>query len=378
MPFRVHIAAVLLPFLVSCIVLALGSRPARAVERGPQVQQVGPAQALLMWRGEGAQRVRLQGPKGTTTFTPTAPDARGRVLVPLTGLQPASLYRYTVESADGQHRGRFHTPPQPGAPFTFVAYGDSRTDHRVHATLAGRIAAADPDLVLHTGDLVTRGGRDAEWGAFFEAAAPILRRSWLVPVLGNHDLDYGDPAPLLRHFALPGERTCFGFTWGNVRFLALDSEVAAVDGDGALDPAQLEWLRRELKAAAAAPHIAHVVAFVHKGPYSGHLSRSGNTGLRAHLPELRAAGLSLIVSGHDHYYERGADEAGLPYLVLGGGGAPLYATRGPGQRGGYVAHVSRPIFSFARFRVFPDRIEGCGVDLSGLPFDCFTLPAVVP
>ncbi len=355
--------------------LVVGWGSAAAIERGPHPQQVGPDRAQLVWRGGDVKALRLIGPAGTTTHGIPPPDARGRVRVALTGLTPGTRYRYFIDAETGPIEGRFHTPPAPGTPFSFVAYGDSRTDHRVHAALAVRIAAADPDLVLHTGDLVTRGGRDAEWGEFFRAATPITRRAMLVPVLGNHDLDYGDPAPLLRHFALPDDRTYFAFTWGNVRFVGLDSEVAVTDGEGAPDAEQLEWLRGELKAARIDPRIAHVVAFVHKGPYSGHPSRSGNIGLRTHLPELRAAGLSLIVSGHDHYYERGVDAHGLPYLVLGGGGAPLYGTRGPGEREGFTAHVSRPIYSFGRFRVLPDRIEGCGVDLSGVPFDCFSLPA---
>lgn len=346
---------------------------AHGVERGPHVQRVSGERAEIVWRGDGATGLTLHRPDGATRHPPPAADGRGRIRLSLDGLRPGTRYRYTLETENGPVDGRFHTPPPAGTPFTFAAYGDSRTDHRVHGTLAGRIAAADPDLVVHTGDLVTRGERDHEWAAFFEAAAPILRRAPLIPVLGNHDLDGDDPGRFFDHFTEPRERVYFAATWGNVRFLALDSEIAVVDGEGAPNAAQLEWMKAELARAAADPAIAHVVAFIHKGPYSGHPSRSGNLGLRAHLPALRAAGLSLIISGHDHYYERGTDAAGLPYLVLGGGGAPLYATRGPGERGGYTAHVSRPIYSFARLRVLPDRIEGCGVDLGGVPFDCFAL-----
>lgn len=357
------------------LALLLAPTLALAVERGPQVQRVGPDAATVMWRGDDARGLTLITADGEQRLDPPKLDARGRARLRLTGLEPGTAYRYRLDAPEGPIEGRFHTPPPPGTPFTFVAYGDSRADHRVHAALAGLMAAADPDLALHTGDLVTRGARDDEWGAFFDAARPILRRAPLIPVLGNHDLDGGDPAPLLAHFALPDDRTYFAFTWGGARFLLLDSEVAVTDGDGAPDAAQLAWIREELAAAKADRRVTHVIAVVHKGPYTGHTSRSGNLGLRAVLPELHAAGLDLVISGHDHFYERGVDASGLAYLVLGGGGAPLYGTRGPGKRGGYEAIVSRPIYSFARLRVLPDRIEGCGVDLSGVPFDCFALPA---
>lgn len=356
------------------LLLLLAPSLALAVERGPVVMPTAPDRVTLTWRGPDARRLVLIGPGGERSIEPPAPDARGRVVLPLDGLKPATRYRYRIDTPMGPVEGRFHTPPPAGAPFTFVAYGDSRLDHRVHAGLAGHIAATDPDLALHTGDLVTRGARDHEWGAFFDAARPVLRRAAFAPVLGNHDLDGSDPAPLLAHFALPDDRPYFAFTWGHVRFLMLDSEVHVTDGEGAPDAAQQAWIRDALKAAGQDPAIAHVVAVVHKGPYSGHPGRSGNLGLRALLPELRALGLSLVISGHDHYYERGVDASGLPYLVLGGGGAPLYATRGPGARDGYTARVSRPIYSFARLRALPDRLDGCGVDLSGVPFDCFSLP----
>ena len=33
--------------------------------------------------------------------------------------------------------------------------------------------------------------------------------------------------------------------------------------------------------------------------------------------------VTAIFSGHDHYYERGFSESGIPYVITGGGGATL-------------------------------------------------------
>ncbi|MCB9550368.1 MAG: metallophosphoesterase [Myxococcales bacterium] len=348
---------------------ALAHAPAHAVERGPH-PQLDATGAALVWRGDTPARVLLDGAVTRVVEAPP-PGPDGRVVVPLGPLPPATRVHYTVETAGRRIPGRFWTPPAPRAPFTFVAYGDSRADHRVHQALAARIAEVDPDLVLHTGDLVTRGERDDEWAAFFAATEAIWSRAPIWPVMGNHDLDAGTARALLRHFALPGKNAYYALTWGNVRLLAVDTEVAMIDD--VPDAAQTAWLIAEVEAAAADRDIDHVVAFLHKGPHSTHPARAGNVGLRPLLHRLHAAGLDLVISGHDHFYERGQTADGLDYIVLGAGGAPLYPTTGPAEHPDHRVFVARSIYSFARFRVRGPRIEGCGVDLSGAPFDCFTI-----
>lgn len=363
--------------LVTALLAALCPAPAAAVERGPH-PQVHNDGAALIWRGDTPARVVLHAHPPAAlqrVIDAPPPSSASQVIVPLGPLPPATRITYTVETAGRRIPGRFWTPPRPGAPFTFAAYGDSRTDHRVHQALAERIAEADPDLVLHTGDLVTRGERDDEWAAFFASTEAIWSRAPIWPVMGNHDLDQGTARALIAHFALPGGATdkkpYYAITWGNVRFLAIDTEVA-MRGD-VPDPEQTAWITTQVDAAAKDPAIDHIIAFLHKGPYSSHPARAGNVGLRLLLQELHAAGLTMVISGHDHFYERGQAAYGLPYLVLGAGGAPLYPTTGPGDRGTHRVIVSRSIYSFARFRVRGAALEGCGVDLTGAPFDCFRI-----
>lgn len=348
------------------LLLLLSAPPALAVERGPH-PQVDATGAALVWRGEGPATVELDG----RTLTAPPPGADGKVVVPLGELPPGRKITYTVTAGGRRIPGRLWTPPAPGAPFTFVAYGDSRTDHKVHAALAEQIAAVDPDFVLHTGDLVTVGDRDDEWAAFFAATRSIWSRAPIWPVMGNHDLDGGTARALLAHFALPGARPYYALSWGNVRLLMLDSEVAMIDD--APDAAQAAWLIAEVHRAEADPAIDHTIAVIHKGPYSSHPARAGNLALRPQLDALRAAGLDLVISGHDHFYARGVGANGLPYIVLGAGGAPLYPTTGAGEQDAHRVEISRSIYSFARFRVRGRALEGCGVDLTGAPFDCFTL-----
>ncbi|MBU0554117.1 metallophosphoesterase [Myxococcota bacterium] len=343
-------------------------------KHGPQVQNVTVDQAWFTWESEGAATFELRGPERAETLTPKAPPGE-MIKLKIDGLKPARRYTYTLKDDHGSAQGYFQTPPPPGFPFTFAIYGDNRSDHRAHAAVVKALAAIEPDLALNTGDLVARGGRLDEWGIFFRISKPIMEIAPLYPILGNHDLDgAGQPAYFMRFFALPQPRTYYAFSWGNVRFLGLDTEVQISDGHG-MDAAQLAWALAEVKRAEADPQIDHIIAFAHQGPFSGNPRRHGNLAFQPQLRALRAEGLDLIASGHDHFYERGVAPDGLVYMVVGGGGAPLYATKGPGDYGDHVALSSRTIYSVVRARVAGPVMHLCAVDIKSQPFDCFSLSA---
>jgi len=87
---------------------------------------------------------------------------------------------------------------------------------------------------------------------------------------------------------------------------------------------QVAWLEADLEAAANNPDIDHIFVFTHIGPYSSKEGRTGNAHMRRLLGTFLNYGVTMIVSGHDHYYEHGLSSVGIPYIISGGGGAPLY------------------------------------------------------
>ena len=97
------------------------------------------------------------------------PAVRTRHAVTLTGLAPYTAYHYRVGSGGAplSEDGTFRTAAGPGqAQFTFVVFGDTRTQHRVHRAVVDQIVALDPDFLLHTGDLVAHGHSAGEWETF--------------------------------------------------------------------------------------------------------------------------------------------------------------------------------------------------------------------
>ncbi len=119
--------------------------------------------------------------------------------------------------------------------------------------------------------------------------------------------------------------------FGHWRLIALDSNLT-----GAAQAAQLAWLKQEL----AGPNMACTLAWWHHPLYSsgGHGSDvrmraawgENEAAISEWLGLLQQAGAALVLSGHDHDYERFApqdangqrDEAhGLRQFVVGTGGA---------------------------------------------------------
>ena len=87
------------------------------------------------------------------------------------------------------------------------------------------------------------------------------------------------------------------------------------------------WLDKALADADNEPGLVWRVIVVHHGLWSSG-PHGGNTLMRdANLGDVfRAHKIDLIISGHDHIYERGFAD-GLAYLVSGGGGAPVYRVK---------------------------------------------------
>jgi hypothetical protein len=97
----------------------------------------------------------------------------------------------------------------------------------------------------------------------------------------------------------------------NVRFFALDSNY--------VDKLELAWLDKELAASAS----DWKVAYFHHPLYSSGGTHGSALETRAVLEPLFVKyGMSVVFSGHDHFYERMKPQTGgIVYWVTGGGGS---------------------------------------------------------
>ena len=231
----------------------------------------------------------------------------------------------------------------PGAQvLRFAVIGDYGQAGPEEARVAALVTRWRPDFVITLGDNNYPAGEaatiDANIGQYFHAfIAPYAGaygagadRNRFFPNLGNHDLVTDGGAPYLDYFVLPGNERYYDVGWGNVHLFALDSDPSEPDGVTA-DSVQGAWLESRLKGA---PERFRIV-YMHHPPYS-----SGPHGSNGYMQwPFREWGADLILSGHDHDYER-LEVDGETYVVCGLGGADEY-TFGDPQAGSMVRYMNQ-------------------------------------
>jgi len=308
--------------LAAVVVVVAGvpaSAGAESFAKGPYLQNVTRTGVTFMWQSDStcAGTIRVAG---RAVAAPPAQLHEVRV----ENLAAGRRYAYAIDCGSGHGAGELVTAPEATEPFSFVVFGDTRSNAEQHRSLVERVRREVPDFILMTGDMVDDGANEKDWQAFFAIERDLVAENVLFPSVGNHDRHgrtRGADA-YRRYFSVPADapdpERYYAFTYGNTRIFVLDSNeysFALTD--------QTAWLEKELAAAAADPAIAHRFIVMHHPPYS--------TSIHGGQPELREMwtpiferyGVDAVFSGHDHVYER-SEKNGIRYFVSGGGGAPLY------------------------------------------------------
>lgn len=337
---------------------------ASRLRKGPYLQNVSQRSVTIMWEtqapADGA--VELIGNEPRTIRV----EADEIQEVVLSDLEPGRRYRYAVTVAGERHEGEFATAPETGAPYSFIVFGDSRSGVSSHTRVVERIRAEVPDFLLGTGDMVNEGASEHDWQTFFEIERDLLRENVLFPSLGNHDRQgRGRTADnYRRYFSLPDNspdpERYYAFTYGNARFLVLDSNAYSF----ALTD-QTAWIEQQLQAARLDPEIRHIFVTMHHPPYSVSL-HGGQEELReAWTPLFVKYQVGAVFSGHDHVYSR-ARKDGVHYFVSGGGGAPLYPRKRNASRLDLEAlRYFERVNHYLHVRVYGDLVEVAAVRVDG-------------
>jgi hypothetical protein len=213
---------------------------------------------------------------------------------------------------------------------TLVGAGDIAVCGSSHDEATATLVESQPGIVFTTGDNVYPQGDaqyyancyDPSWGQFKDRTRPVP---------GNHDYYNNPGAP--SYFAYFGEAAgpaglgYYKYEAGTWRVYALNSECAPTS---ACYAAQMAWLKADLDAE---PHEC-VIALWHRPRWSSGSEHGSSTRMAAFFQTLYDAGADVVLTGHDHDYERfaptdpsGAIDAakGLRQWVVGTGGASLYA-----------------------------------------------------
>lgn len=224
-------------------------------------------------------------------------------------------------------------PPPPPPPVTIVAAGDiadcgSDGTQFPEATRTAELVQTSDALVLTLGDNTYPVGAPTEFANCFNLSWGRFKDR-IRPSPGNHDYLTTDAGGYFGYFgaaAGPADRGYYSFDIGAWHVISLNSNVDADAGS-----AQFAWLQADLAASKAVCTLAywHHPVFS-SGPH-------GNSPQMAEIYRLlHAAGVEVVLVGHDHMYERFAPQdaqgqpdpvRGVRSFTVGTGGARLYSWR---------------------------------------------------
>ncbi|MFN2147356.1 MAG: metallophosphoesterase [Anaerolineales bacterium] len=280
---------------------------------------------------------------------------------------------------------RIHTLPDGGLPVRIAVLGDSGFGETITQDLAQAMAEKEPDIFIHTGDLVYNASREATpVEAFqlklFETLAPILQQAAIFPVVGNHELYddavwdgrayYYEAFPMLRELEnssteveiQAGNREWYRLELGPIQLLFLNTQLFYT---GSLRSEQDQWLAERLSDEA----FRHTIPVFHVPPFtSGRHRLDGTPVVRGWVPLFEADHVPLVLSGHDHNYER-LFQNGVTYFVSGGGSTALYQEGRP-------LDISQVFFARSHYLILdlqPNQIHVTAYDREGLVLDEVTI-----
>jgi hypothetical protein len=262
-------------------------------------------------------------------------------------------------------------PSSNATQFAFVIAGDNRPAKKgckqppTPGIIFAAVKALNPPaaFVLWTGDTISgkakhpKDSKDAQEIAAEYAEFLGIAKTAGVPVFnapGNHEMDDHNNAPsdaMKKHYETNMAGTYGAFTYGNSRFIALDSEhkipssanaaaanAQKTDAPGAITQKTLDLLKGDLDADT---NLAHVFIFLHHPvvPYKTDDGLDSESVQKLQALFANYTNVSYVVAGHEHMYYNplGKGALVLPpnrtdptspaippyYLVSGGGGAPL-------------------------------------------------------
>jgi acid phosphatase type 7 len=231
-------------------------------------------------------------------------------------------------------------PPPPGGDPILVGAGDiaatpsgASGGDEATARLLDSVVAANPGnvTVFTAGDNAYESGTLSEYMSYYDPTWG-RQKALAKPTPGNHEYATPGAAGYFDYFgAAAGNRAegYYAYNLGAWRIYSLNSEIAHGVGS-----AQEQWLRGDLTANASK---ACVLAYWHRPRFS-----SGTHGSDASMQALWQAlydnGAEVVVSGHDHNYQRFAPQTpsgvadaarGIREFVVGTGGRSHYVFTSP-------------------------------------------------
>lgn len=308
----------------------------------------------------------------------------------LSGLQQGATYYYSVgDGASNMSPTHTFSTDNGDDQVDILLFGDTQTSsdenifngsglvRDLYKKMQGQLPGGE--LILHVGDFTDDITDYRLVRLFFEAleGEGALASKVFVPAQGNHEDINEGATKFASMFALPKEEGSstspydganYSFDYGNTHIAVVSTEMK----DEADWDAMTRWLTADMKASQKTWKIL----MLHRPPYNGNPA-SGNGRSAKYIPAVvDAAGIDLVISGHDHMYSRSVPlvggvprVGGATYLIAGSDSAKYYDNDGNG-----IARVADVLFddnvnTYTTLSVRGDRMHVLTKTMNGLVVD---------
>jgi hypothetical protein len=209
-------------------------------------------------------------------------------------------------------------PPPPSGDPVIAAAGDiSSPSLGAQQQTSDLLINTGLTNVLTLGDNQYDNGSLANYNAYY---APTWGRvkSITKPTPGNHDYQTPGAAGYLAYYGSPAPY--YSFDIGRWHLISLNSEIAH-----SASSVQVQWLKADLVAHTN----ACTLAYWHKPRFSSGTTHGSDSSYQPFWDALSQAKADLVLSGHEHNYERFAPQQGIRQFVVGTGGRSHYGLGTP-------------------------------------------------
>lgn len=198
-------------------------------------------------------------------------------------------------------------------PWTFIALGDARNNPKIWGRISAEAMKFKPDFVMHTGDIIGNGNDYEAWDReYSKPAEEMLATVPFFYTFGNHE---NNVSMLYDFFGFPqDDRSSYTQVIGPLQLFALNRFENWGKGS-----ANLVRLEKELAESKA----SFIFAFTHPPAWSSGSHGNDSLGKDIHFPIFEKYGVTALLAGHDHCYER-SEPGKTTMLIAGGAGAHLY------------------------------------------------------
>ncbi|HEX6040260.1 metallophosphoesterase family protein [Longimicrobium sp.] len=252
---------------------------------------------------------------------------------------------------------------------SIVAAGDIASCFWRGDEATARLLDEIPGVVVTLGDNVYPSGTDREFRQCYA-------RSWgrhldrTRPSVGNHEYKTKDAAGYFNYFgerAGPRGKGWYSFDHEGWHLIALNSDEPLKRGSE-----QYAWLVDDLRRHR---DTRCTLAFYHHPRWSSGKHGGADRVMDAYRA-LYDGGVDVVLSGHDHHYERFApldpvgrvdEERGIRSFVVGTGGAPSYDM--PGERRPHSEAIADEVRGVLRMKFHRDSYEWEFVPIPGRRFE---------